>query len=153
MKNLLLPYGVKKVGWVLYSIGMILGICIFTFEPEVSFFDVSVFGVITDEFFGSTKWFRIFENNVLDELTALLIIFGGLFVAFSRQKVEDEYISKVRLDSLLWATYVNYAVLILGIIFVYDMPFFWVLIFNMFTILFIFIIRFYWVLNKTNGAI
>jgi len=42
---------------------------------------------------------------------------SGLFViAFSREKIEDEQIYQLRLSSLRWAIYINYAVLILGLI-------------------------------------
>jgi len=59
----------------------------------------------------------------------------------------------IRLESLVWATYINYGVLILALIFVYDIPFFWVLVFNMFTTLIFFIIRYNWALNNSKKSI
>ncbi|OYT14638.1 MAG: hypothetical protein B7C24_17275 [Bacteroidetes bacterium 4572_77] len=93
------------------------------------------------------------KSNIIDELISLLILIGGLFIAFSKQKSEDEFISKIRLESLVWATYINYAILILSVIFIYNMAFFWILVFNMFTILFFFIIRFNWSLYKFKNQI
>jgi hypothetical protein len=84
------------------------------------------------------------KNNVFDELIGLLLIAGGLFIAFSKEETEDEFIAKIRLESLVWATYFNYAILMLSVIFVYGMSFFGVLVFNMFTLLLFFIIRFNW---------
>ena len=71
-------------------------------------------------------------------------------VAFSKEKQEDELIAKIRLDSLVWATYVNYAVLMFSMLFIYGMSFLWVMIFNMFTILLFFIFRFNWQVKKLN---
>jgi hypothetical protein len=83
----------------------------------------------------------------------LLLIIGAILIAFSKEKFEDEFISKIRLESLVWAIYLNYAVLILAIIFIYDMTFFWVIVLNMFTLLFFFIFRFNWALIKSKKQI
>jgi hypothetical protein len=83
----------------------------------------------------------------------VLIILSGLVVAFSKEKLEDELISSIRLKSLVWATYVNYGVLLLAFIFVYDLSFLWIMIFNMFTILVFFIIRFNWQLRKLHNTV
>ena len=98
-------------------------------------------------------FFSITENNILDEIIGLLLIIGALLIAFSKEKSEDEFISKIRLESLVWATYINFAILIFTIIFIYDMIFFWVLVFNMFTVLIFFIIRFNWALYKSKNQI
>jgi len=79
-----------------------------------------------------------------------LLIISLFFIAFSKEKNEDEFIAKIRLESLLWATYINYAVLIIAILFVYGGSAFWVLVYNIFTILLFFIIRFNWVIRKSR---
>lgn len=89
-------------------------------------------------------------NNISDEVASILIVIGGLLVGFSKTKDEDEFISKIRMESLIWATYVNYVILLLAVLFVFDMPFFSVLIYNMFTVLFIFIFRFHFLLFKSK---
>ena len=75
-----------------------------------------------------------------------------MFIAFSKEKNEDEFINKIRLDSLVWATYVNYIVLIISTIFVYEFTYLWVMIINMLTTLIFFIIRFNWQLIKLKKA-
>ena len=59
-------------------------------------------------------------------------------------------VSKIRLESLVWATYVNYACLLFCILFIYGLPFFNIMVYNMFTLLLIFIIRFHWMLFQNN---
>lgn len=146
----LLPHRFKIPGWVLFIVGAFLGIlCLLNFEP--AFLDLNVFGYgSTPLFISSTNHFDFFQNNILDELASLLLISGAIFIVFSKEKIEDEYISKIRLDSLVWAVYINYFILILTIIFVYDLAFLTILVFNMFTVLFFFILRFNWILYKTN---
>ena len=146
--NYLLPNRYKKIGWILFIPGIILGILFLIYEPQPKFLDATVFAIAESLF-----KFSFIKNNVYDEITALLLIIGPIFIAFSRQKSEDEYISKIRLDSLVWATYVNYIIVILAIIFVYDFGFYWVILLNMFTILIFFIIRFNWALIKSRKQI
>ena len=151
--NYLLPYSFKKAGWFLFVPGIILGIYYMITEAEPPFLDVKVFSVAASQIMEKSTYFGITENNIFNEIIAILIILGALFIAFSKEKQEDEFIAKIRLESLVWATYINYAVLIIALFFIYDLAFLWVFIFNMFTILFFFIIRFNWVLFKSKKAL
>ncbi len=141
--NYLLPNKYKTVGWILFILGLIGGIFIYLSDYESDALTVNVLSIYSESFIESEKgFFQITENSILDELIALAIIAGGLLVGFTREKVEDEYIYKLRKDSLVWAIIFNYAILILTIIFVYELAFFDVLVFNMFTPLLFFIFRF-----------
>lgn len=146
--NYLFPSKYKKIGWIIFYPTLIFGLTtvIFDFEPE--FLDVNVFGVFIDEIIGEKKLIGIINNNILNEILGLLMIIGSILVAFSKEVDEDEFISKIRLESLVWATYMNFGILFLAFIFVYDLSFLWVMIFNMFTILIFFIIRFNWQIRK-----
>lgn len=152
--HFLLAHAYKKIGWFLFIPGMLLGAIYLLFPvDQIDYFNLNVFSIGEQTFGGKTSFFTVLENNFLDEIIGLLIIIGSLLIAFSKEKSEDEFISKIRLESLLWATFINYLILIFTIIFVYDMLFFWVLVFNMFTVLIFFIIRFNWVLNKSKNQI
>ncbi|MEQ3664866.1 MULTISPECIES: hypothetical protein [unclassified Olleya] len=106
----------------------------------------------SDRFFDNNNgFFKIIENGILDEIVAILIIVGGLIVGFSKEKIEDEFIFQLRKTSLVWAIIFNYIVLIFAIVFVYNMTFFEVLIFNMFTPLLFFIIRFNFLKYKSRN--
>lgn len=151
--NYLFPNRFKKIGWLLFIPGIILGIVYLIYQSDISLFDIKVFAIAEKVIFNDADFFTISENNVLDEISSILLIIGALLIAFSKEKTEDEFISKIRLESLVWATYINYAILILAIIFVYDITFFWVLVFNMFTLLVFFLIRFNWALYKSKNQI
>ncbi|OUR90897.1 hypothetical protein A9Q87_13245 [Flavobacteriales bacterium 34_180_T64] len=140
----LLPNRYKIPGWILFSLGIVTGLFILFTGYESDALSVNVLSIYNEGFMSSESdgFFRIVENSILDELSALAIIIGGLFVGFSKEEIEDEFIYKLRKDSLVWALLFNYAVLILAIVFVYDFTFFDVLVFNMFTPLLFFIGRF-----------
>lgn len=151
--NYLLPYRLKIIGWILFVPSAIMGL--YTLEDGHSyiFFDTKVLSLVYENYIKGDNevhnlFFEIVENNILDELLLILTILSALCIAFSKEKQEDELITKIRLDSLVWVTYVNYIVLIISTIFVYDFTYLWVMIINMLTILIFFIIRFNWQLIR-----
>lgn len=149
--NYLFPHAYKRIGLTLLIPLMITGWFVINFDVEPEFLDFKVPAIFVDEIFGEKFMFGLTENNVLNEIIGVALIVCFLMVAFSKEKQEDELIEKIRLDSLVWATYANYTVLLFSILFVYGISFLWVMICNMFTILLFFIIRFNWqvkVLNK-----
>lgn len=151
--NYLFPNRFKKIGWLLLIPGILLGIVFLFLNGEIEFLNITVFSIVGHPLLDQPTYFTFIENNILDEIAGLLIIIGALLIAFSKEKYEDEFIARVRLESLVWATYLNYIILILTIIFVYDMAFFWVLVFNMFTILLFFVIRFNWALSQSKNQL
>jgi len=46
-----------------------------------------------------------------------MVLVGLFLVAFSLERVEDEQITQLRLDSLRWAIYLNYVILLFSLIF------------------------------------
>lgn len=152
--NLLLPYRFKKPGWFLLVFGMLLFLIALFFGEDPEFLNIKTFAFVAKAISFSNNdtatYFKIINNNVFDEIIGLLVIVGGVFVAFSKNKVEDEFIAKLRLDSLMWATYINYAILLFSILFIYEISFFYVLVVNMFTILLLFIIRFNWIMVRST---
>lgn len=151
--NYLFPNKYKRIGFLVLIPTFIIGIIfIFTgYTPDL--LELKVPTIYTKELMGKEYFFSLIENNILDEILCSLIIISLLFIAFSKEKTEDELIYKIRLESLLWATYVNYSILLFSILFIYDWSFFWVIIINMFTLLFIFIIRFnYHILKFKKSA-
>ena len=151
--NYLFPYKFKKVGWLVLIPSAILGLIILFSEYSPDFFNFRVPAIIIDDFlFAEKKLFGMIENNILDEILGVLVIISSILVAFSKEKIEDEFISKIRMESLVWAVYVNYGVLLLCMLFLYDFSFLWVMIFNMFTVLIFFIVRFNWQISKLKKS-
>jgi len=87
------------------------------------------------------------------DIVILLVVSGLVLIGFSKEKIEDEQIVQLRLDSLQWAVYFNYALFVGCVLFVYGMHFIPVLIFNIISPLVFFIIRFRWKIYLLNRAI
>ena len=148
----LFPARYKKAGWFIFIPALLLGLLVILFDVEPGFLNVKVFALFDDGVFEGKGFFKVVSNNILNEILGVLIIAGGLLVAFSKEKDEDEFIGRIRLESLVWATYVNYGVLLLSFLFVYGLSFFWVMIVNMYTILIFFVVRFNLQLRKLKNS-
>ncbi|WMI64852.1 hypothetical protein RBH94_12375 [Aestuariibaculum sp. YM273] len=152
--NYLLPHKYKKIGWVLFLSGILFWLSKIIFDYDTIFFETNVLSIFNSgkEFNGNTvPFFRLEKNDISDEIMSFLIIIGGLLIGFSKEKIEDEFIHKLRHESLVWAIIFNYIVLLLTIVFLYDMNFLNVMIYNMFTPLLFFIIRFNFLKYKSNS--
>jgi len=98
---------------------------------------------------GETHSDGIFSPHHLFFMATTLLMAIGLFLAaFSKEKIEDEQISQLRLDSLQWAIYVNYILLIVSLILSTDTEH--VLFLNLLVPLVFFITRFQWKLYLNN---
>ena len=104
-------------------------------------FDVKMFTIYSG-WGDSSVIFGLDKVNLASTIIGILFILGAVMVAFAKEKHEDEFISKTRLESFLWATYINYAILIFCFLFFYGDGFLYVMIFNMFTVIILFIVRF-----------
>lgn len=135
--NYLLPNKYKKFGWMLFLLGIIIGVFLQIFDSTDDIFNLDLINNFGFEF--------------LDEVISILIIIGGLLVGFSKEKIEDEFIHKLRHESLVWAIILNYIILLLTVIFIYEGNFFTVLVYNMFTPLIFFIVRFNFLKLKSSS--
>jgi len=149
----LLPTRYKRVGWFIFLPCILLGVPTVIFEAAPTFLDFKVFAIFIDEVLGLQRLYGVIENNLLNEFLGISTILGGLLVAFSKEYDEDELVASMRLESLVWAVYWNYGILILALIFVYDLSFYWVMVFNMFTPLVLCILRFNFQLRKFRKSV
>jgi hypothetical protein len=101
----LLPHSFKTVGWVLLIPSLVFGVFVQHFDFYIEGFDLAV---------GSDQIFEKpgAKNNMTNELAGVLILISGFFVAFSKERIEDELVSRMRLESLQWSVYLNYALLL-----------------------------------------
>lgn len=147
--SFLFPHRFKKLGWILFAIGVFLGV----FYQVLDLLDIDLYNSLDKKLvdviyldFNN----KILEGGYLDELISILIIIGGVLVGFSKTKMEDEFIYQLRLSSLVWSVYVSYGILFIAVLFVYDMAFLNVMSINMFTVLLFFVARFHVLLYKAN---
>lgn len=150
-KKLLLPNQFKVAGWILILLSSALWIYLAATGISFSFLNTKTFALVGGELFQKKHYFSWVETNLSYTLIGSIFIIGGLFTAFAREKVEDEFIMKLRLASLQWAVLLNYALLLLMFLFVYGVDFLAVMMYNMFTVLILFILRFQYMLSKNKA--
>ncbi len=146
--KLLLPNKFKLIGWCLFIPSALLLLILSIKGGDTNWLNMKVFAIFSDEIFGEYKWFRLVKTDVTFTILGILLIVGAMMVGFSKEKKEDEFISKLRLSSLLWAVWINYSLLSLAFLFLYGTVFLDVMAYNMFTVLVIFIIRFNYMLYR-----
>lgn len=141
----LFPYRFRLVGWLVFVFAFVHGLPFLFMFSEESVWLESVRSTISRS--------SVYRYEYTDEGVAIGLIVGLLLIAFSREKVEDEMISRLRLEALQWSVYVNYLILAVAIVTVYDTAFFNVMIYNMFTVLVVFIARFRWLLHRHTHSL
>lgn len=152
--HFLFPNQFKNIGWLLFVLSVLgtLFISIFNISTH-DYLNITVFSIYQDSIGEIPGFFKFIKNSIVDEILTVGIIVGGILVGFSKTKNEDEYISKIRYESLVWATYLNYGIVIFFTLFIYGLPYLDVLFYNMFTLLLFFIIRFHYMIYKLNKYI
>ena len=111
--KLLLPHRYKKIGafiaplgfclWLLMQLGYIKSLLIYTFG----------------ELPGAYEWSAYHVVNAGAAVLGFFSFLAGLyFVAFSKEKVEDEMVQKTRLDSFQFAALLQIIVTIAGFMFI-----------------------------------
>ena len=134
--KLLFPHAYRMYGWVMLVPFLALGIAGLYFDFSFDFLSV--------------KGKRFDLGNLTDEIAALGLVISLMFIGFSKERIEDEQIAQLRLDSLQWSVYLNYFILCLAILFIHGIPFLDAMVYNMFTPLVFFIIRFRWAVIREN---
>lgn len=147
-KDLLLPYGLKKIGWIVLIPTLLLGILMLidNFNGYPTYL-LPAEGTACYETLSSETLGRALNNIAL-----VGICIGGILVACSRERIEDEMISHIRLNALLTALYINYALLIAAALCTYDVKFFYIMIYNLLTMLLIFLAVFRWKLWRLKRS-
>ncbi|MDB5126361.1 hypothetical protein [Mucilaginibacter sp.] len=156
--RLLLPHGFKLLGWLLALPGFVLGYLV-----VYKAYEIPGFGLKLRE--ANNLFLPAFENFT-NELALILVVAGLIFIAFSKQKIEDELTASIRLNALYWAILVNYAWYAVFLVVVAVVNGFHLkalesgidafaegytfMVYNLFTPLLIFTARFYYLLYRHN---
>jgi hypothetical protein len=134
----LLPHIYKKIGWVI----------------TIPFLLYAIYSYILGDIFKLPYGADSMENKfpLLGTIILIGLLGGLLLVSFSKERTEDEYIGRLRMESLQLAVIINYILLILAALSLFGLDFLSVMVYNMFTILLIFIIRFNFLLYRNKTA-
>ncbi|MCX6258183.1 MAG: hypothetical protein NTW49_09870 [Bacteroidia bacterium] len=154
--KLLFPRSIKKYGWILCGIAILLVLWVSIFGEIAFLKHVPVFYIYDSgiPFENAHRpFFGIKYDDIQFELFMTFFVAGCLFIGFSRLKSEDEFTLRLRLESLLWAVYITFSIFILTVLFVYGVFFIYIALFSLIAFMVIFIIRFFYVLYKSKKSL
>lgn len=130
--SLLIPGKYKVIGWIIFILFACLGVATLYWEYQIPGFALPL----------KESGLSFVDYNLTNELALAGLIIGLMVIVFSREKIEDEYITLLRLKCWQWSVLISFGILfILNFVF-YGTSFYIVLIYNMFTIPLIFIAKF-----------
>lgn len=150
--EILFPHRLKIPSLLLFlpSILLLITMQVFHVDMEWLTLEVSLPVLTDDPLFGERRFFVWVEREISYLILLTLTIISGVVFAFSREKQEDEMIGSIRKDSLIWAFYFNYAVLIFSLFAFAGFDLFLILALNILSLLLFFIIRFEWQKRRLN---
>lgn len=146
--TLLLSHRAKLIGVLVFIPAFILGIAVLFFEFEFDFLKFEFKSWMP--FIYESGFLSGTGNNLTDEIALTFTVIGLLLIAFSKEKKEDEFIQKIRLESLQWAVLVSYLLLLVSTWFIYGGDYFIVMVISLLAVLFIFNIRFHWIMMRSS---
>ena len=129
----------KKTSGVVFYLSILVGLFLLLTDKIQDIFVVNIFSIFSYEWFGSEQTgFGWIENGLGDEIFTLLIIVSGLINSFSKEKIEDELISRIRLESLSLSLFISFGLIIISTFLVFNINYMYVLVFNLFLIILLF---------------
>lgn len=122
MRNVLFPHVFQLIGWIMFSVFLVLGVLI----------QLDVVGVE----------FNV-RGTVVIDATVIGIALGALFIVCSKERIEDEMTDSIRLASLLKSIYVYVGLLVVCTLFINGVYYLWFSLYNLilFPIVFVCLFR------------
>lgn len=146
MKNYLLPYRFKKIG--LCMVVPFFAICLWCIcsgEWEFSYMKWPCFSLFTTQYVNGEGHFSLISLETTDpinEIGMLGFLVSLCFIAFSREKDEDEMTAQVRMQSFVWSFWFTAILYAVAILFVHGTVFLTFSFFTMFIVFVVYIIKF-----------
>ena len=142
MEAYLFPSRFKNISGLIFYLTNMIGVVVYFSGVSLDeLLVIKVPAIINEPIFTNNKG-KWIENGILDELITVVLIISGIIHSFSREKMEDEYISSIRLQALTWSIYVNYSLVILATLLIFEMAYFHVMVIHLFSLIFLFNLRF-----------
>ena len=124
----------KKTSGVVFYLTSIIGLYLLITDKILDLFTLNVYSLFSESISDLTYGGGWIENGLGDEIFTTIIIISGLINSFSKEKIEDELISKIRLESLTMSLFISYSLVIISTFLIYNLSYMYVLVFNLFII-------------------
>ena len=122
----------------IFYLTSIIGLYLLITDKILDLFTLNVYSLFSESISDLTYGGGWIENGLGDEIFTTIIIISGLINSFSKEKIEDELISKIRLESLTMSLFISYSLVIISTFLIYNLSYMYVLVFNLFIILLLF---------------
>jgi hypothetical protein len=124
---LLLNHKLKWPATVVFYAALLIGVYSISFDHQLEeIWKVPVYSLFGDETgllgtgLGKKGWT---ETSLINEILTVIIVTAGLIASFSKERIEDELTSKIRLESLSVAIVLNYLIVLVANFFIFDFAF------------------------------
>jgi hypothetical protein len=144
-KTYLLPNYFKLIGSLLAFPSLII-LILNIFEIPILDFEFSFYGLSFDVGFCNAphQWIcSMNQTNFAITILPIIIVIGLVFLSFSKEKFEDEMITKIREKSFVWAIMVGSILFVFGTLFMYGFAYLYFLGSFIYFILLLFILKFH----------
>ena len=122
-QNYLLPHGFKRVGLIMLVPFLTACIWLLCGPCEGDWFLVDVPALFTLDIASTSEWFGMTATDPVNEICMLGLLVSLVFIALSREKDEDEMTAVVRMQSFVWSFWCTAVLMLVAILFVYDLAF------------------------------
>lgn len=135
----------RKIGYVLLSVALLFFVACMIWKEllDISYPMFSLTPGVMENFDEPAKFFnpRILNGGWFEIFMTMMCV-GCVFVAFSKEKVEDECITQIRMNSLIWSLLVNMVFVLISTLFVYGWSYLIVMAVYPFSTFFLFMIKY-----------
>lgn len=135
-----MPRNFRFVGIIFFILGILIGIARFKYGFKPHSLDLKMFAIYSS--YLESRYMEIIGNNSGEELTGFLLITGLFFIAFARERIEDDQMNFLRLKAFFISAYLNFSFLLVALLFTFGFAFVYMLMVNMGFFLSIYIISF-----------
>ena len=122
-QNYLLPHGFKRVGLIMLLPFLAACIWLLCGPCEGDWFLVDVPALFTLDIASTSEWFGMTATDPVNEICMLGLLVSLVFLALSKEKDEDEMTAVVRMQSFVWSFWCTAILMLVAILFVYDLAF------------------------------
>ena len=104
--NYLFDNKYKKISGLVFYLTSIIGLYLLITDMIFDLFTLNVYSLFSESISDLTYGGGWIENGLGDEIFTTIIIISGLINSFCKEKIEDELISKIRLESLTMSLFI-----------------------------------------------
>jgi len=140
VKFQLLSYQFKYLGFASLVAGGIMAYLVISWNFKPDFLDIPIFAIYSS--YLNNVIFGITQTNFADEMAIVLLLFGLILLAISKQKIEKEYYMKIRVKAIILSVFLNTALAVIAALTFFGMGYLIILVINIFSQLVIYLIFF-----------